>query len=211
MSVKRFLLAIAFSLTGISAAFAQAFPNYPTVGIGADTQCLSYGNNGRCTQYRPAGPNTLTGNETLPADTNLSNGQNPQTVLITSSLFAGGYGNATVSSTTGTTAAVQAADGIGTYVYTGAGTATYTSFKLPANPIQNQKFCLANAGSGVLTLTAVAAGTNVYGNTPTITGVTPTSIPVMTAVGTAGTVTLGTNCWLYQTAANNTGIWYRIQ
>ena len=100
---------------------------------------------------------------------------------------------------------------VGIRIYAGAGTATYTSFKLPPNPMQNQRFCLVNAGSGILTLTAVAAGTNVYGNTPTITGVTPTSIPVMTAVGTAGTVTLGSNCWLYQTAANNTGIWYRIQ
>ena len=48
MNVKRFLLALAFSSVGISAAFAQAFPNYPTVGVPADTQCLSYGNNGVC-------------------------------------------------------------------------------------------------------------------------------------------------------------------
>jgi len=209
--MKKFLFVIATFLFGAGAAFGQAFPNYPTVGVPANTQCLSYGNNGVCNQYRPAGPNTLTGNETIPADTNTANGQNPQTVLVTSSLFAGGYGNATIASTTGTTAAVQAADGVGTYVYTGAGTATYTSFKLPANPIQNQKFCLANAGSGVLTLTAVAAAANSYGNTPTVTGVTPTSLPVMTAFGTAGTVTLGSNCWLYQTAANNTGVWYRVQ
>lgn len=209
--MRKYLLAFIFTLAGIGAAFAQAFPNYPTVGVPADTQCLSYGNYGRCTQYRPAGPNTLTGNETIPADTNAPNGQNPQTVRIPANLFAGGFGNATVSSTTGTTASVEVADGVGTFIYTGAGTATYTSFKLPANPIHNQKLCLANAGSGVLTLTAVAAGTNIYGNTPTIVGVTPTSVPVMTAVGTAGTVTLGNNCWLYQTAPNNTGIWYRVQ
>lgn len=209
--MKKFLFVIATFLFGAGAAFGQAFPNYPTVGVPANTQCLSYGNNGVCNQYRPAGPNTLTGNETIPADTNTANGQNPQTVLVTSSLFAGGYGNATIASTTGTTAAVQAADGVGTYVYTGAGTATYTSFKLPANPIQNQKFCLVNAGSGVLTLTAVAAAANSYGNTPTVVGVTPVSLPVMTNAGTATTVTLGSNCWLYQTAANNTGIWYRVQ
>lgn len=209
--MRKIVLALAFSLAGISAAFAQAFPNYPTVGVPADTECLSYGNNGRCTQYRPAGPDYLTGLETLPADTNAPNGQNPQTVRIPSTMLAAGYGNTVVSTTTGTTALVEAADGVNTRIYAGAGTATYTSFKLPPNPMQNQRFCLVNAGSGILTLTAVAAGTNVYGNTPTITGVTPTSIPVMTAVGTAGTVTLGSNCWLYQTAANNTGIWYRIQ
>lgn len=209
--MKKILFIGAMFLGGIGAAFGQAFPNYPTVGVPANTQCLSYGNNGVCNQYRPAGPSVLTGNETVPADTNLSNGNQPQTVRVPMNLLAGGYGDTTVATTTGTTAAVQAADGIATYVYAGAGTATYTSFKLPANPIDNQKFCLVNSGSGILTLTAVTAAANSYGNTPTVTGVTPTSLPVMTAVGTAGTVTLGSNCWLYQAAANNTGVWYRVQ
>lgn len=209
--MKKLLFIGAMFFAGATAAFGQAFPNYPTVGVPANTQCLSYGNNGVCNQYRPAGPTTLPPAATIPADTNYSNGQQPQTVRVPATLFAGGYGDITTSTTTGTTAAVQAADGIGTYVYAGAGTATYTSFKLPANPIDNQKFCLANAGSGVLTLTAVAAAANSYGNTPTVTGVTPTSLPVMTAVGTAGTVTLGRNCWVYQAGANNTGVWYRVQ
>lgn len=198
----------AVALAGVAFA-GGAFQGYPLVGGSGSSNCLSAGNNGVCNQYQPAGPSVLTGNETFPADTNATN--LPATVVVPTSLFAGGYGNATVFSTTGTTAAVVVGDGIGTYVYTGAGTATFTSFKLPANPIQNQKVCLVNAGSGVLTLTAVAASANSFSNTPTVVGVTPTSIPVMTAVGTAGTVTLGSNCWLYQTAANNTGVWYRVQ
>lgn len=214
MKLSNLRLAILSAIGAVAlagAAFAGgAFQGYPGVGVSANTNCLSYGNNGVCNQYQPAGPSVLTGNETVPADTNLTN-QQPNTVTFPTSLFGSSYGNVTVSSTTGTTAAVVVADGISNYIYTGAGTATYTSFKLPVTPIQNQKVCLVNAGSGVLTLTAVAASANSYGNTPTVVGVTPTSIPVMTAVGTAGTVTLGSNCWLYQTAANNTGVWYRVQ
>jgi hypothetical protein len=167
-----------------------------------------------CAQTVPAGPPILTGLEIFPLDTGGAGGvypgtTQPQTATIPSTLLANGYGGTTVATTTGTTAAVQALDGISNYIYAGAGAATYTSFKLPPNPINNQTFCLSDAGSGILSLTAVAAGVNNFGNTPTITGTTPTSIPVMTAVGTAGTVTLGKNCWLFQAAAGNTGVWYR--
>jgi hypothetical protein len=200
-------------LTGAAAYAGGAFQGYPLVGGNGTSNCLSAGNNGVCNQYQPAGPSVLTGNETFPADTNVQGAGtnlNPATVAVPILSFGNGYGDTTASTTTGTTALVQVADGISTFVYAGAGTATYTSFKLPNNPIDNQKVCLANAGSGILTLTAVAAGTNSFGNTPTITGVTPTSIPVMTAVGTAGTVTLGTNCWLYVAGASNNGVWYRV-
>lgn len=200
---------LGLSLTAAIAMADGAFQGYPLVGDTAGTTCLSFGNNGVCNQFRPAGPAALTGNEQIPADSGSSN--QPFTVLIPSNLFGNGYGGATVFSTTGTTAAVVVADGVSNFIYTGAGTATFTSFKLAANPINNQVNCLVNAGSGVLTLTAVAASANSFSNTPTIVGVTPTSIPVMTAVGTAGTVTLGSNCWLYQAGANNNGIWYRVQ
>lgn len=225
-TMKKLLLVTTLGLSVIAsvAAYAGAFTQYPQVGNTQNTQtppgpaysttCTSFGNGGICNQYQPYGPTYLQGTETFPADTNYVNPQGAQvqpiTVTIPTSLFGGGYGGATASATTGTTALVQVADGIGTYIYTGAGAATYTSFKLPANPMTNQKFCLANSSSGILTLTAITAGTNSFGNTPTITGVTPTSVPVMTAAGTAGTVTLGSNCWLYQAGANNTGIWYRV-
>lgn len=192
-----------------------AFQGYPLVGGSATSNCLSYGNGSVCNQYQPVGPSVLSGNETFPADTNLqgagTSAGGSATVAVPVTLFGSGYGGATVASTTGTTAAVVVADGIASQIYSGAGTATYTSFKLPANPINNQQVCLINAGTGVLTLTAVAASANTFGNTPTITGVTPTSIPVQTAVGTAGTVTLGTNCWLYVgvASASVTGVWYR--
>lgn len=211
----------AFLFAGmVYAAGSGLYKDYPLAGNTQNTStppgplfsttCTSYGNNGVCNQYQPYGPTYLQGSEVFLVDSNYAN-QNPVDFTVSMSNMANGYGGTTVSSTTGTTATVQVADSISTFIYSGAGTATYTSFKLPPNPMNNQKLCLANAGSGILTLTAVAAGTNVYGNTPTITGVTPTSLPVMTAVGTAGTVTLGSNCWIYQAGASNNGVWYRVQ
>ncbi len=177
--------------------------------LGGASYCGST-NNTTCVSTIAAGPTALTGLETMPMDTNAAQGIQPQTILVPSTLMAGGLGNTTVFSTTGTTALVQMSDLVSNYIYSGAGTATFTSFLLPKNPANNAKACLSNAGSGILTLTAVAAGANNFGNTPTVTGVTPTSIPVATAVGTAGTVTLSSNCWIYQAGASNTGVWYRV-
>ena len=227
--LKRFRsAAIAVSALVLTTGVLYAAGNYSTYPIvGGASFCVSTvgvngqaGNTGQgggaagsngayCAQTVPAGPPALTGSEVIPMDTGLANGAPPQTVVIPSTLLANGYGSTTVFSTTGTTALVQASDGVSNFIYTGAGTATFTSFKLPPNPISNQTFCLTDAGSGVLTLSAVAAGVNNFGNTPTITGTTPTSIPVATAVGTAGTVTLSKNCWLYVAGASNTGVWYR--
>lgn len=222
---KKLLLSSALLIAASAAFGAGIYGNYPQVGNTQNinsppgpaysTTCESFGNNGVCNQYQPLGPSYLQGTEAFLADTNYFNPQGaatqPFSVTIPTSLFGSGYGNAVASTTTGTTALVQAIDGTGTFIYAGTSTATYTSFKLPPNPMTNQKFCLANAGTGVLTLTAVAAGVNTFGNTPTITGTTPTSIPVATAVGTAGTVTLAEDCWIYIAGASNTGVWYRVQ
>jgi hypothetical protein len=207
-------------VTSVAAYAAGYFPGFPIVGGAA--YCDGYSvysqsvtvpgtlpTPNQCNSTAPAGPTTLTGTELIPMDTAYANGAAPQTALLPANLLGGGYGGTTVFSTTGTTASVVVADGVSNFIYSGAGTATFTSFKLPPNPMNNQTLCLTDAGSGILTLSAVAASANSFGNTPTITGVTPTSIPVMTAVGTAGTVTLGKNCWLYQAAAGNTGVWYR--
>ena len=80
--MKRILAVVAVLTAGVVAAFGQAFPNYPTLNIPADTQCIAYGNAGRCTQYRPAGPTALTGNETVPADTNVTDGSQLQTIRV---------------------------------------------------------------------------------------------------------------------------------
>src|ERR1700744_6274598 len=164
--MKRYLLVAGFAVA-IASTAAYAAGNYSTYPIvGGQTFCVSTvgcngqaGNTGQgggvagtngayCAQTVPAGPPALTGSEVIPMDTGLAGGAPPQTVVIPSTLLANGYGGTTVSTTTGTTPAVQVADGISNFIYAGAGTATYTSFKLPPNPINNQSFCLADSGSG---------------------------------------------------------------
>lgn len=156
-----------------------------------------------CGQTIPAGPATFSGTETFPVDlyaqgTGVTGG-GPATAVVP--VMSVGGGNITVLTTTGTTASVAAANSTNHLVYAGAGAATWTTFALPASPLNNQVFCLSDAGTGILTLGAVTSGSN------SVVGVTPTSIPVATAVGTAGTVTLSENCWMFQ--ASNTS-WYRI-
>lgn len=200
---RLFGLAAVVLAAGLSTAHADGmFSKLPIIG-GQPYCALFAGDGTTCVENVPAGPPALTGNERVPADTHMPNGQSPQTALLPSTLLANGYGGTTIATITGTTAAVVVADGISNYIYAGAGAATYTSFKLPPNPIQNQKFCLTDAGSGILTLTAVAVGTTGQ----SIVGTAPTSIPVATAVGTAGTVTLSSNCWIYN--VSNTS-WYRV-
>lgn len=217
------LLAVALTAGSVAAYAAGNYSMYPVVGgaaicAGTVTGAGGFGGNtgqgqattgSICPLSVPAGPPTLTGSEVIPMDTGLAGGAPPQTVVIPATLLANGFGGTTVATTVGTTAAVVVPDAISNYIYAGASAATYTSFKLPPNPISNQTLCLANASTAILTLTAVAASANSFGNTPTVTGTTPTSVPVMTAVGTAGTVTLGKNCWLYVAGASNTGVWYR--
>lgn len=156
-----------------------------------------------CGQTVPAGPPALTGTEVFPVDlytpgTAVQAG-GPATAILP--VMSTGAGNIAVLTTTGTTASVAATNSTNHLVYAGAGIATWTTFSLPPNPLTNQQFCLSNAGSGVLTLGAVTSGSN------TVVGTTPTSVPVATAVGTAGTVTLAENCWMFQ-SSNTT--WYRI-
>lgn len=199
-------IAGAVALLGVSsvAVAAGMFANLPIVG-GAAYCALYAGDGTTCVGNVPAGPTALTGGERIPADTGLSGGVSPQTVLIPSTSLAGGYGGTTIATTTGTTAAVVAADGVSTYIYAGAGTATYTSFKLPPNPIQNQQFCLINAGSGILTTTAIAVGTS---GQSIVQGAAVTSIPVQVASGAQATVTNPRACWKYN--LSNTS-WYRVE
>lgn len=199
------LIAGAVALLGVStmAYAAGMFANLPIVG-GAAYCALYAGDGTTCTGYVPAGPTALRGNEKIPADTGYTGGSSPQTVLIPATSLANGYGGTTIATTTGTTAAVVTADGISNYIYAGAGTATYTSFKLPPNPIQNQKFCLVNAGSGILTTTALAVGTS---GQSIVQGAAVTSIPVQVASGAQATVTNSKVCWIYNVSDTS---WYRV-
>lgn len=223
--LKRFRSAAVAAAVALcaSAGIAYAAGLWSTLPIiGGASYCASYvtgtGNLGGitgqgqgtigqiCGQTVPAGPPALTGTEMLPADLltpgTSSSGPTTSAILPVTAL-GNGYGNTVVNTTTGTGQNPVVANGVSTYIYAGAGTATLATLTFPPNPMQNQKFCIVDAGAGVLTLTSLVAGTSGQN----FAGTTPTSLPVQTAVGTAGTATLGTNCWLYN-VANTT--WYRV-
>lgn len=80
MKKKLGLAAVGLLLSGAAAYAGGAFSQYPIVGVPANTACQSYGNNGVCNQYNPAGPDGIDGSWVVPTDTGLPNGQNPQTV-----------------------------------------------------------------------------------------------------------------------------------
>ena len=149
------------ALTAVSYA-GGAFQGYPLVGGDGASNCLSAGNNGVCNQYQPAGPSTLTGNETIPADTNIQgagSNANPATLVFPTKLFGNSYGANVVSTTTGTTASVVIANGVLNQIYAGSAGATYTAVTLPSAPIANQTVCIVNSSASTLTLTAVNAAT----------------------------------------------------
>jgi hypothetical protein len=59
-----------------------AFNGYPIVGDPGKDVCLSFGNNGVCNQFAPAGPTSIPGGAVIPADSGLPGNQAPQTILI---------------------------------------------------------------------------------------------------------------------------------
>jgi hypothetical protein len=90
MKLSRFI-AGAVALLGVpTVAYAAGmFGNLPIVGGAA--YCALYAGDGvTCSGNVPAGPTALTGNEKIPADTQLGSGQSPQTVLIDVSTLGAG-------------------------------------------------------------------------------------------------------------------------
>lgn len=81
MLKKLGLSIFAVGLTASIALGAGVFSQFPILGVPDNTNCLSFGNNGVCNQYSPAGPTSTTGNETILLDSNLPNGQQPSSFL----------------------------------------------------------------------------------------------------------------------------------
>lgn len=199
--MKKILLAFGLLIGGAVAAIAAgAFTNYPGVGVTATSNCTSYDNNGVCNQYQPAGPTYLTGKETFPADTNYVNPQGatvqPYTITVPTSFFAQGMGTAQVVTTN---ASVVMANGVSTLI-SNQTTATIALINLPLNPSDNQIVRIVNAGSGVLTITAIAVG---VGSGHTIVG---GAAPATLAIQTTGTqAAVADVAYLFKGT-----VWYRI-
>lgn len=187
MAIAAFAL-VAF--TALVAAQQGIFPNFPIVG-GA-SYCSST-TNAACTNTVAAGPTALTGNETILASTNLTGGQQPQSVLVKPASL----GALPITFVTVTTppANISASTLSGGVVYNSTTTITSANITLPANPVDNQTY-LISSNRTITTLSVTAAATETMG-----TNTTPTVL-------TASTTAPQGYKFIYNLTLDT---WYRIQ
>jgi hypothetical protein len=193
---KKLTLSAVALLACFGIAYAGgAFQGYPAVGGNGATNCLSFGNNGVCNQFQPAGPSAITGNETIPADTNVQGAGsvgNPATVSIPlASLGLGNY----VYEAPLTGVSITIAATTRTLIIEPAGTIATHTVVLPASTalVDGQAF-------GLCSTQIITALT-----------ITPGSGTTVSNTQTATIVPLGTGAaacpeWIYR-QANTT--WYR--
>jgi len=188
--LKKVLLGSAAALFAIGIAVGQQWLNFPIVG---QSSFCSSTVNGTCVNTVPAGP-ALTGNETIPADTNLSDGSSPQTVKIpVVALNSGPYQyNAPLTGASLTVGAKERQ-----LIIQPAGTIAALTVTTPAASLlqdgQRWGLCTTQIVTA-LTLTA-GSGTTILNG--------PTALLVPVATGEASCVE-----FLYR-QANTT--WYRVQ
>lgn len=185
MFKKSLAAIVALLAAGSIAAFAGMFNGFPI--IGGSSYCMTT-INGVCSQTIPAGPTYLTGNETIPVDTNLSQGQNPQTALVTTG-YLGGFNS---SKQSGATITYTVGNTIRNVILTHTTTITSAAITAPANPINGQVVKIGS--SHTVTTFSFVANT---GQTLAVT--TPTVLTAST------TVPQGYEFIYYDT------VWYRMQ
>lgn len=161
--MKRIIAALAFVMIA-GAAVAGMWNNFPIVG-GA-SYCITT-INAVCSQTAPAGPTAVTGNETIPGDTNLSGGRAPQTVVFSMrSLNAAPITFVTCAAAAcGSNTIADNAGGIMLAYSTTIDSATVVT---PLTPMDGMRFSIA-ADHTVTSLTVTAnTGTTLSVTTPTV-------------------------------------------
>lgn len=194
--LKRIGLALFAMLAAMAIpAIAQLWPNIPIVGGAA--YCASTVN-ATCVSTVAAGPTVVTGSETIPADTNLSQGRSPQVVKLSlQTLGLGAYSYQLVVT------------GAASYTYTVPNTVRDVIFDIasgpisdervtaPASPVDGQKVCVSSR----VTITAFQFIANTTVTAQTLAATTPTVL-------TASTTAPQGYCWLYRITDLK---WYRLQ
>lgn len=197
--MKKLLLASVFLAGSIIAALAAgAFNGFPEIGdLTGTTNCLSFGNNGVCNQWSPAGPATITGNEQIPADSGTNT--QPVTVLIPpAALGAGPYVyNAPLTGASITVTNLQRR-----LILEPAGTIAALTVVLPAANAGSTNALIDNQLFGLCTTQVVTALTVTAGTGTTVLNA-PTALLVPVATGAGSCVE-----WVYR-QSNTT--WYRTQ
>lgn len=175
LSVCAAVAAALIAVGGIAYA-AGIFQGFPTVG-------------GAASGSIPAGPSTLTGAETFPADTNVSGGAGAATVVVTTCQM--GAGSKSVDSPAVSVTSKTIPNQICYYIFSGAGTISAFTLTMPSAPLDGQILRISSGGPVVTTLTMSAnSGQTLKG--------AATSISANAAVG----------AWIYN-ASDTT--WYRVQ
>ncbi len=190
-------LALALIIAALpSLALAQSWPNIPVVG-GPAYSCGSVNGVSNCTV--PAGPST-TGNETVPADTNISGGASPQTVKIPITELGGGK---LVVTTPVTTDVITVDAQTRQLIVTPAGTIAALTINLPAasatTPYNGQRIGIC--GTQIVTTLTSGAGT---GNTFSTTAPTAMLVPVVTGAASCFE-------YIYSKTSATAGVWHRTQ
>lgn len=185
------LAALVAVTLGSAAAFAGGqFQNLPVVG-GASFCALFAGDGVTCVENVPAGPSALTGNELVPADTGLPNGNQSQTVRVP--MVAIGAG-ASIFATPVTGATIAATAKTSNIVVNPAGTIAALTVTLPAASTLTEGQVLRVGSSQAITAI-------------TFTGGTGTSV----VAGVPAVVTGGGGVALIYHASNATnGTWFRL-
>lgn len=172
---------------------------YPTLNVPADTQCLRFGNNNVCGAFAPAGPEALTGFETVIVDTHAPGGAVPQT--MNAPLTGLGAGKlVTNSPLTGATITVDAQTR--QLVITPAGTIAALTVNFPAasaTMVNGSRIGLCS--SQVVTALTLGGGTGNTFGTPVPTAL---AIPPTTGAGTCYE-------WIYSKTSATAGVWHRTQ
>lgn len=190
MFKKKLLAAFAIATLTAGAAYAGgAFQGYPLIGGDGQSNCLSFGNNGVCNQYQPAGPADLPPLSTIPADTNAQgagNSGNPSTVVMPAVLTGATVLDA--APLTGTSIALPA--GTAKLMLSPAGTIAALTVTLPASTSLYDGQMLSIYSSQTVTALTVTAGSGT------------TIVPAITTVTAAAPVKLiynqNSTQWLLQ-------------
>lgn len=162
---KKIGLVLALVVTGSIYAGAQMWSNFPQVGGAA--YCITYVN-GVCQQTVPAGPSALTGSETVPMDTNLSNGRSPQTVkagLASFNALPVAYEAVTAGSAFYTYTFGNAVGGV---VFTASGTISDMRVTAPPAPIDGQQVYVSSTNTITAFQFIANTGQTLAVTTPTV-------------------------------------------
>lgn len=194
MKMRSLLLGLAGAVAcGAIAVAAGLWPNLPIVGGARYCATYSTGPSGQnCTLYVPAGPSALEGTETIPADTNYSQGRAPQSVKLTlAAINAAPVRPVAGSSVANNTVTAGVQDG--GVILTGSGALSPVTLTLPPGAQDRQRYYFT-ANQNIASLTVQGAGSDTVDNAPT-------------ALSTSTTAVYG---YLFQYSKSATK-WYRLQ